>query len=121
MPGAIRLEKKERSLFFVNALKNAPAKCENCGCELSSSMIINERTIVAHILPKSIFKSVATEPENRWYGCSNCHHSMDNKGTEYVQAMPIFKVLQDRVKMFYSQIAASELRRVPSYFIPNKN
>lgn len=124
-PDAVkRQEKQARGVYFANQIQQAPTHCENCGHPLAGTKAINAAAIVCHILPKSEQQgvpSVATHPLNRWFGCGDCHTDYDNKGATYVQSMPVFPVLKERVRQFYNDIAPGELRRVPEYFRPEND
>lgn len=114
----IRAGKAAKGTFFANQIANAPKCCENCGKPLTGTKSINAAAIVCHIIPKGKAgcPSVATHPMNRWFGCGDCHTDYDNKGAKFVQNMPIFETLRERVKVFYKKIAPAERRRVPLYF-----
>jgi hypothetical protein len=123
-PAAVKRQEKEaKGAFFADAVLKAPKCCENCGKSLAGTKAISPSAIVCHILPKSEktgFPSVALHPMNKWYGCGDCHTDYDNKGAEFVQSMPIFPALVERVAIFYNQIAPAEQRRVPAYFRPKE-
>lgn len=121
--GVKKQEKKAQGVYFADQVAKAPKCCENCGKSLAGTKAINPAAIVAHIVPKSEKQgcpSVALHPSNRWYACGDCHTNYDNKGAAFVQAMPIFPTLVERVKLFYDEIEPAERRRVPAYFRPNK-
>lgn len=121
--GVKRKEKKAQGVYFADQVAKAPKCCENCGKSLAGTKAINPAAIVAHIIPKSEKQgcpSVALHPLNRWYACGDCHTDYDNKGADFVQAMPIFTVLVERVAQFYEEIEPNERRRVPVYFRPKK-
>jgi hypothetical protein len=115
-------EKKEaKGVFFADQVQKAPAKCENCGKSLAGTKAINPAAIVAHILAKSKTNgcpSVALHPLNKFYACGDCHTDYDTKGAAFVQSMPIFPTLKERVAQFYHEISPAEKRRVPEYFRP---
>jgi hypothetical protein len=119
--GVKKTERREKAQFFADQLVNAPKYCENCKKPLAGTMAINPAAVVAHIIPKnptSGCPSVAVHPDNRWFACGDCHTDYDNRGAEYVKAMPIFAELKRRVSLFYDKIAQAERRRVPQYFRP---
>lgn len=95
--------KKERegySDFFmkhVSLIKSERRKCAECGFPLKGNL-----SEVCHILPKSFFKSIATNDENVLYMCgmysdNGCHDKFDGS-TEQLQEMTIFKIAQEKVK-----------------------
>lgn len=68
-------EKQDLTIFFteiLNGIKNV--KCQECG-----KTIYNPgRECIAHVLPKSIFKSVATNKHNFMYLCLSDHAMYDS-------------------------------------------
>lgn len=117
-----REKKKAKGVYFANQIMQSPQFCENCGADLSGTKAINPAAIVAHIIEKnetSGCPSVALHPLNRWFACGDCHTHYDRKGADFVQKMPIFPELVERVKRFYFQIDPKERRRVPEYFRPH--
>lgn len=118
-----RQKKQAKGVYFADQVQNAPKKCENCGGSLAGTIAINPAAVVAHILAKSEKSgcpSVALHPLNKFYACGDCHTNYDTKGAEFVQSMPIFPVLKERVAQFYDEIEPAERRRVPVYFKPHK-
>lgn len=116
-----REKKQAKGVYFADQIQKAPSKCENCGGSLTGTKAINAAAIVAHILAKSKTSgcpSVALHPLNKWYACGDCHTDYDNKGAAFVQTMPIFQTLKERVAQFYNDIEPTERRRVPVYFRP---
>lgn len=102
---AIDKRKKERAglpAFFQHHIEQI-THCENCGMEISSPGAKN----VAHILPKSSFKSVMTEPQNVMYLCSDldrqdgkgCHDRYDT-GWETAKTMDIWETAVERFRTF---------------------
>lgn len=73
-------------------------KCENCKNPVKAS-----RTSNAHILPKSIFKSVATNIHNHMYLCFICHNKFD-KSWEDAQSMSVFSLAIKRFNKFKDEI-----------------
>jgi hypothetical protein len=111
----VKQEKKEKGDFFANAIKAAPATCQNCPAKLAGTMAINPAAIVAHILPKRGeygVPSMATNPLNVVYLCGDCHTDMDNQGCEYIVKMKIFPMLRRRVVLMWEHIPEHERRRV---------
>ncbi len=77
--------------FFLNG-----AYCHECGAYISKKYA---RAATAHIIPKSIFKSVATHPNNFLIlgaGCG-CHHKWDNGG---MTEMNVFERAVNRFATF---------------------
>lgn len=89
--------KKERAgyaEFFtkhVDNIKKTQACCEECGARLKGHV-----SEIAHVLPKSYFKSIATNDSNVIYLCgmystSQCHTNFDSFSIEKFQEMLVFK------------------------------
>jgi hypothetical protein len=111
--------KKSLTVFYTEMIVKAPKVCEECGKPLKPSMIINPRSIVAHILPKrgNLFPSVATNPDNVFYGCNDCHHDFDNKGEEFIVKMKIYPILKERVSKLIPLMPDRELHKIPEYLL----
>lgn len=115
-----RARKKDLSKFFDDALNAAPFHCQECSADLRDSVLINPRTIVAHILkkdPKYGFPSVACNHNNKVYLCYSCHHKFDNKGEEYIVKMKIYPELVYLVGYLIPELPPIELARVPHYYL----
>ncbi len=111
---AKRAAKQSLSAWFdMQIMLCANKECENCGTKI----IQPSRTNIAHILPKSIFKSVATHLNNRWFACWQCHSDFDNHPIEKVIHMLVVKKLQKRLQGFYQEISKTEVRRVPEFLL----
>jgi hypothetical protein len=86
--------------FFKKHIEIAKTKCcEECGNKLKGDV-----SEIAHILPKSYFKSVMCDDLNVLYLCGmysekQCHSNYDNWSVEKVKEMNIFlkveKVFKD--------------------------
>lgn len=83
--------------------------CENCGLDLSRT---KSGKNVAHILPKSKFKSVAKNDRNIMYLCTTfdrndgqtgCHEQFDSSW-ERARTMPIWERAVERVKEIQEQV-----------------
>lgn len=86
-------EQTDLQKFFIkhiSIIKSKKERCKECGCSL-----IGDFSEVAHILPKSRFKSVAMHDDNVIYLCSwkstnNCHARFDNCSNVDLRKMKIF-------------------------------
>lgn len=99
----------------------APARCENCGDSLSSTIKFHPRAHICHIVKKAVdgsgCPSVATHPLNRWFGCKKCHDVYDGDDSEVISTMSVIPICRARLKVFYPLIAANEVRRVPEFLL----
>lgn len=101
--------KRERAglpAFFQKHVEKVTV-CENCGMEIKYPGPKN----VAHILPKSKFKSVMTEDSNVMYLCSGldrqdgegCHDIYDG-GWNRAMLMDVWKIAVKRFKEFEHKV-----------------
>lgn len=88
--------KEERKTFpeffqkHIQHIRDNNLCCEECGAKLRGDV-----SEIAHILPKSMFKSIATDDRNVLYLCgmwsdSQCHSNYDNLPTAEVREMKVF-------------------------------
>lgn len=93
-------------------------KCENCGTSILHPGTKN----VAHILPKSKFKSIATDDNNIMYLCTRldrfdnnlgCHETFD-KSWSSAKSMDIWNTAVQRVKRIRDKI--TETSKILFYF-----
>jgi len=101
------------SLFYLRMIEKCPGFCIECDKRISAYMYPNPRTIVAHILCKRTFKSIAENETNIVYLCCDCHHRMDDFSPV---GMKIFRTLQERVALLLPLIKPDEARFIPECF-----
>lgn len=114
-----KADKKRLAVFYNEMLNVMPYDCMNCGKELFSSTIINSRTVVAHILPKSKFKSIDTNIDNVVFMCSDCHNSFDTKTERFMKEQPIAALIKERVALLLPKLTKEDSVKVPSYLLTN--
>lgn len=104
--------------FFEEHVENIEY-CENCGLDLRRK---RSGKNVAHILPKSKFKSVAKHDKNVMYLCTTfdrsdgktgCHESYDSSWTKARQ-MDVFRIAKERLGEFRDQV--KEASKILWYF-----
>lgn len=102
--------------WFLDRRKEMTGVCE-CGCGKPSSKKDDQwfKSSIAHILPKSKVKSVATHPlnwieMNHWDGC---HTNMDNKGSDLWPNMACWDIIVQRFLLMYPSINPKERRHIP--------
>ena len=86
-------ERKDFPEFFqkhIQIIKDGRLCCEECGDRL-----IGDVSEIAHVLPKSYFKSISVDDRNVLYLCSwksnnNCHGIFDNSTIEKVKQMSVY-------------------------------
>lgn len=100
-------ERKDYPQFFQKHIQNIRDNrlcCEECGARL-----VGNASEIAHILPKSSFKSIATNDRNVLYLCgmwsnSQCHSNYDNYPADKVREMKIFPLVAERFKELEEEI-----------------
>lgn len=88
-----KAEREGYTEFFqkhIKIIKETKACCRECGERLKGHV-----SEIAHILPKSYFKSIATNDDNVMYLCGmysskQCHTNFDTFSNENMQKMLIF-------------------------------
>lgn len=114
----------ELELWFIRRSKELTGKCKNCGGKTCKGDLKYWKYSIAHILPKSIFKSVATHELNFLELChfgESCHANADNNGYEYVKdKMPVlWKLMIARIKIMFPSIR--EKSKLPDVIINEIN
>lgn len=101
--------------WFKERQKEMTGRCANCSgkSEKYSQMY---KCSIAHLLPKKLFKSVATHPDN-WielcfYG-NSCHTNFDNHMIDWVE-LNCFDTVIKKFAKIYPDIAESERRHIPA-------
>lgn len=104
--------KKERAgypKFFRTAifeLKENPV-CQNCNQPINASFEPHHN--IAHILPKSRYKSVATHPDNKLFLCASkdnrngCHEKFDS-GVTNMMEMKVFSLAVEKFQKFKDKV-----------------
>ena len=102
--------KEERKAFpeffqkHIQYIRDNSLCCEECGARLKGDV-----SEIAHILPKSTFKSIATNDDNVLYLCgmwsnSQCHSNYDNYPVAKVKEMKIFGKVSERFQILEQEI-----------------
>jgi 5-methylcytosine-specific restriction endonuclease McrA len=85
-------ERKDYPEFYqrhIQKIKTEDLRCDECGCGL-----LGDVSEVAHVLPKSTFKSISLFDENVIYLCgwkqNNCHAKYDNSDVNKLKEMKIY-------------------------------
>jgi hypothetical protein len=108
---------KEMGVYMASQLPLIPSHCENqCGAVLTKSGPGGYKTHIAHILPKAKYKSVKTHPQNRWFGCGDCHTDYDKKGAALHLALPVAPLIIERFKSFMALLTDKELGSLEKQF-----
>lgn len=111
--------KKELNVFFASQTLVMPNNCEECGHKLDKSSTFALRAQIAHILPKSIFKSVATHPQNKMFLCcfNGCysHAKFDNGDAKTRQSMKVYDLAIERFRSFENELTEAEKIKANKY------
>lgn len=105
--------------WFKDRRKEMKGKCEHCGGISCKSDDKYYKHSIAHILPKKIFKSVATHPDNWIELCfwnKSCHTNFDNHMIDLIDLNCFDTVIEKFVKI-YPNIAQEEKRHIPKILI----
>lgn len=109
----------ERQLreFYRLQFEQRTEFCENgCGKRLTDPLELwRQKAMVCHILPKNEeagFPSVALHPDNRWFGCWDCHTQYDRSWADAIR-MPVWQTCVERFVKFMHAISVGEHRRLP--------
>ena len=108
----------ELSIWYQKRIQYAKRICENCGNDLSNYTPKDFHASIAHILPKSLFTSVATNKYNYlilgiWCGC---HSNYDSSWLK-ASTMAAFTIAKGRFSLFRKDIDQEEIRKIPSLFL----
>lgn len=91
-------------------LDNGECKCQNCNKPIRHQLLSKDtwvrRGSIAHIIPKRPvggFPSVATNINNFFIACLDCHKKYDSSYQTAMQ-MPVFQIAKTKFKLFKSAI-----------------
>jgi hypothetical protein len=108
----------ELQRWFEERHKELKGVCSHCGGRTEKGKS-SYKCPIAHILPKSLFKSVATHERNFielcFYGKS-CHSNYDNHMIDLIELNCFNEVIEKFVAM-YPSISPQERRRIPQILL----
>lgn len=105
--------------WFADRRKEMTGRCWHCNNKTMKEDDEKYHFSIAHILPKSLFPSVATHPFNFVELCfwgNNCHGNMDNKILD-ISDMNCWAQIVQRVAIMYPLISKDERRRIPQVLL----
>jgi len=114
----LQKEIEKLQLWFSDRRKEMIGGCENCGKRSCKDNEKFWKWSIAHVLPKSIFKSVNKSQFNWIELCVDCHNTYD-RDWETASKMPVFKLAIEKFNLFKDQIAEEEKRRIPDCLLTN--
>lgn len=110
LKGGFRKEKRDDlKVYFEYHIPRA-CKCENCGKGITSPASTN----VAHILPKSFFKSVRSNLKNFMYLCGDCHQMYDYSWAK-AKTMKVWALACERFEQFKDEIKEKSINLLNFY------
>lgn len=126
-------EYAEMDRWFKERRKEMTGACQHCGGKTQMDIDVmvkfvkgigkivspNYKYSVAHLLPKSVFKSVATHPDNWIELChfgKSCHKNFDDHYLDLMELNCFDTVIEKFVRM-YPSIAPEEKRRIPQVLL----
>jgi hypothetical protein len=105
--------------WFEERRKELTGVCAHCGGRSCKDSDQYWKFSIAHILPKNIFKSVATHPLNYIELCffnNSCHTNFDNKTLD-IMDLNCFSIVIDRFVDLYPVIDPKERRYIPDVLL----
>lgn len=110
------VKKADLEGWFLMQMHSNEKICQNCGISLYH---LNEwawRGSQHHVLEKSLFPSVATNPANHLVLGYYCCHSQFHTSMLNASKMPIFAKAKEIVKILYPLLPQEEKRRISEYY-----
>lgn len=105
--------------WFEKQRERMTGKCAHCGGKTQKHDNDTFHYSIAHILPKSIFKSIATHDESWielcYYG-NSCHTNYDHHTLDLAD-LNCFDLVIEKITKLYPHIAPSERRRIPAILL----
>jgi hypothetical protein len=105
--------------WFEDRRKELTGVCAHCGGRSCKDSDQYWEFSIAHILPKNIFKSVATHPLNYIELCffnNSCHTNFDNKTLDIID-LNCFSIVIDRFVVMFPVIDTKERRYIPDVLL----
>jgi len=106
---------QELGRWFDDRRKEMTGRCMHCGGKSCKDNNDYWLFSIAHILPKRLFKSVATHPLN-WielcYFSPSCHANFDNHTIDITE-LNCYDLVIERFIAMYPSIASKERRYIP--------
>lgn len=112
-------EQSDLDRWFNERRKEMTGYCAHCGDKSCKNSDQYFKHSIAHLLPKSIFKSVATHKDNWIELCfwnKSCHTNYDNKTLDLIDLNCFDEVIRKFVSM-YPDIAPEERKYIPDVLL----
>lgn len=115
-----KTEKQKLDEFYSRIALRMPYNCENCNQPLQAFNKFAKRSCAAHILPKSLFPSIATNEDNILFigagflgGC-HCHDTFDSDANTRSK-MKVFPIALERFEKLKQYLTDKELIKGYTY------
>lgn len=109
----------ELEVYFASQAMVMPERCENCGERLDLSDSFSRKAQTCHILPKSIFTTVKSHPQNKMFMCCfhGCHgHGVwDDNDSVKRKSMKVYKIAIERFNEFESELSEKDKIKAHKY------
>jgi hypothetical protein len=109
----------ELKRWFEDRRKEMGGKCQHCGSKSCRDSNQYFKFSIAHILPKRLFKSVATHPMNWIELCfwnNSCHTNLDNNTLD-IMDLNCFDLVIQRFVAMYPSIDVKERKYIPEVLL----
>lgn len=116
-----RVNKDDLNAFYDTMAQCMPFNCECCGKPLYAFTKGAKRCVSAHILPKSEFPTVKTNPNNMMFlgwgvvGVCFCHDDWDKRGAKERSEMKCYGIALERFGKFADELSERDLQRAYDY------
>lgn len=109
----------ELDRWFKERRKEMVGICANCGSKTTKNNDTYFKHSIAHLLPKRLFKSIATHPDN-WielcYFEKSCHANYDSHTLDLIDLNCFDEAIRKFVAM-YPDIAPKERKYIPDILL----
>ncbi len=115
-----KTETQKLNEFFDEMAKIIPFNCQSCGKPLYANTKWWKRCCTAHLLPKGLFPSIATNKDNIVFlgssllGICFCHNDYDQSIDKRIK-MPIYKIAIERYELLKPFLSPKELNMADKY------
>lgn len=113
----------ELDRWFNERRAQLTGQCSHCGGKTTKDSDQYFKHSIAHLLPKRLFKSIATHPENFLELCfwnNSCHQNFDNHTLDFMDLNCFDEAVRKFVAM-YPDIAANEKKCIPDILLQYVN
>lgn len=113
----VKINEDDLAKWFEDGMKDNEKVCENCGKSLKNYNKNDWRGSQHHVLEKSLYPSVATNPINRLILGKWCCHHVWHQSWEKASQMKIFKKAVDIVRRLFPLLNQDEKRKLPDVLV----